>query len=40
MILRPFEEEDADDIWPSVTPALTRYMLWDAPKNAEDFKKT
>lgn len=40
MILRPFEEEDADDIWPSVTPALTRYMLWDGPQNAEDFKKT
>ncbi len=39
MILRPFTAEDADDIWPCMTAELSRYMLWEPPKNAEDFKQ-
>lgn len=38
MILRPFIAEDADDIWPCMTESLARYMRWEPPKNAEDFK--
>ncbi len=38
MILRPFRAEDADEIWPCMTANLARYMLWNPPKNAEDFK--
>lgn len=39
MILRPFREDDADEIWPCMTASLARYMLWEPPKNAEDFKQ-
>lgn len=39
MILLPFEPEDAEDILPCSTSALTRYMRWEAPKDAEEFKK-
>lgn len=39
MILRPFRAEDADDIWPCMTANLARYMRWEPPKNAEDFKQ-
>ena len=39
MILRPFSEEDADEIWPCMTANLARYMRWEPPKNSEDFKQ-
>lgn len=39
MILRPFREEDADEIWPCMTANLARYMRWESPERAEDFEK-
>ena len=39
MILRAFQPKAADDILPCTTATLTRYMRWEAPKDAVEFEK-
>lgn len=35
--LRPFQSEDAAEVYAGITPALTRYMSWEPPASAADF---
>jgi len=35
--LRPFQSEDAAEIYAGITPALTRYMSWEPPASAAAF---
>ena len=37
LILKPFEETDADEIYGCITHSLTRYMSWEPPKDRAHF---
>lgn len=36
--IEPFREQDAAESFQCITPSLTRYMSWEAPRNADEYE--
>jgi RimJ/RimL family protein N-acetyltransferase len=36
--LSPFELSDAEDVFACITPAMTRYMAWEAPSSFDEYR--
>lgn len=37
LCLKPFSIHDADEIYPCITPTLTRYMAWEPAKSRQEY---